>query len=108
MIGINKRRAHVPLWSFQSVKDALRRLQNGVDDAEHCGRTYLSSPDWHFRLFDRPADVQAVFSRPEFDASSWDQVEIPPLPTLAPSSRPSAWFTGSPRGILVGSLDRQR
>ena len=77
VIGINKRKAHVPLWSFRSGHDALRRVQSGVDD-EACGRTYLSAPDWKFRLFDRPTDVQQDFSQPAFDASSWDQARAVP------------------------------
>ena len=81
VIGINKRKAHVPLWSFRSGQDALRRVQSGVDD-EACGRTYLSAPDWKFRLFDRPADVQQGFSQPAFDASSWDQVQDHPPPWI--------------------------
>ena len=80
VIGINKRKAHVPLWSFGSGSDALQRVQSGVDGAAS-GRTYLSSPDWKFRLFDRPADVEQDFCQPAFDARSWDQVRVlPPHP----------------------------
>ena len=94
VIGINKRKAHVPLWSFRSGPDALRRVQTGVDD-ETCGRTYLSAPDWKFRLFDRPVDVQQDFCQPAFDANSWDQVRVLPHPLPTQRSAPIGTADGT-------------
>ena len=89
VIGINKRKAHVPLWSYRSTEDAHRRLQTGRD-GDRSGRTYLSAPDWQFKLFDAPEDVPAEFSEPGYDARSWGQV---PLPTSPPTHTGPIPFT---------------
>ena len=79
VIGINKRKAHVPLWSYRSTADALQRLQTGRD-GDRSGRTYLSAPDWQFRLYGKPDDVPADFPTPQLDAESWAQVPTHPRP----------------------------
>ena len=93
MIGVNKRKAHVPLWSFRSGKDALQRARTGVSDGA-CGRNYLSLPDWEFKLFDRPADVPEGFYDATFDVGSWDQVRSLVPPPIAIRQTP-----------LIGSAD---
>ncbi len=75
IIGVNKRKAHVPLRSFTDRRQAFRYFR--LDD-EYTSvsprRIFLNDKDWVFQLVDRPSKVPQNFWDASFDVSSWDKV----------------------------------
>lgn len=73
VIGISKRKAHTPLYSFRAPDDALRRFRK---ELEPCGsgRVQLDGPEWQFRLFDSPTQVPARFWEDVVDEDGWHPV----------------------------------
>lgn len=65
--------AHVPLYSYRSGGDALRRFR-GDREACESGRLQLGGPAWRFKVFENPSQVPGHFHEPEFDEQDeWDQ-----------------------------------
>lgn len=74
VIGINKRKAHVPLRSFLDSKSATDYYVNGIGRVESSRKLSLDSSDWKFHLFDQPESVPTTVSYKDYDDSSWAEV----------------------------------
>lgn len=72
LFGVNKRVAHVPLYSFKDVSSALQHFRDPVTASAN--RLTLSQCPWHFKLYDSPGDVPADFMQPSFSVEDWGQV----------------------------------
>lgn len=78
VIGRNKRKAHVPLYSHRSADDAIRRhCKDGKQNND--GRIQLDGAGWRFQLYASPdlaAGQVPPFHTPEYDDKSWHEVRL--------------------------------
>lgn len=78
VVGINKRRAHVPLRSFTAPEQAWQHfaLPPEAPTAAASPRLLsLNGGDWRFKLHARPEAVPPAFIQPEFqEDGSWSEV----------------------------------
>ncbi|MFC6825127.1 glycoside hydrolase family 2 TIM barrel-domain containing protein [Halopelagius fulvigenes] len=71
IIGRNRLRPHADVLPYDDVETAL-------DGARGASRWIsLLNGEWSFALSETPADAPADFHDPEFDASDWDDIEVP-------------------------------
>ena len=86
VLGINKRRTHVPLRSHSSPSSAAAQFNlptaagkegGGPERLYQGGLRRLSGCPWAFRLFPCPAAVPPGFPAPGFDASGWAPIPVP-------------------------------
>jgi len=70
MIGQNKESAHNTLIPFDSIESALK----GIESSSH----YLSlNGNWKFHWVKKPINRPIDFYKVEFDASKWDEIDVP-------------------------------
>ena len=79
VVGINKRRAHVPLRSFPSAAEAFRHyeLPASTPTAPTASPRVLSlnGRAWRFKLHGAPEEVPQAFSQPDFvEDGGWAEV----------------------------------
>lgn len=109
VVGINKRRAHVPLRSFTAPEQAWQHfaLPPEAPTAAASPRLLsLNGGDWRFKLHARPEAVPSAFSQPEFqEDGSWSEVGAAGWVLLGGQScraRSTPRWQPGPRWVLLG------
>ncbi len=69
--GINTEPAHVTLMPFDDRTSAIRGVR------EESTNFFLLNGSWKFFWSARPADRPTEFFTPDFDVTSWDDIEVP-------------------------------
>eukprot|EP00887_Chlorella_sp_A99_P002901 scaffold6.g2901.t1 len=79
VVGINRRRAHVPLRSYTSPAQAAEHFALAADASPSPRVLCLSGGAWRFHLACRPEEVPAGFWEPGFTegSSGWAPIAVP-------------------------------
>eukprot|EP00884_Botryococcus_braunii_P014326 jgi/Botrbrau1/22895/Bobra.0065s0048.1 len=77
VFGINKRRGHVPLHSHRTAQSALCYFTRAAQAESNPSLLAMNGGSWKFKLFDSPENVQQEFRKPDYDDSTWSQIEVP-------------------------------
>lgn len=77
VVGINKRKAHVPLRSYTSASQAAEHYRLASEAPPSPRLLSLNGDSWRFRLFDRPEAVPEGFHQPGFGPGAWTAVTVP-------------------------------
>ena len=80
LLGINKRRAHAPLRSHQSITSAVGHFnpRHHVSISSSGSLQMLSGCQWTFKLFPNPKAVPLDFYSSTFTPSEeWSQISVP-------------------------------
>ena len=75
LTGINKEPGHTPLMPFTDLAAALAAARSGRREASPFYRSL--NGEWRFALAPNPEAAPTGFEQPGFDASTWDQVQVP-------------------------------
>jgi hypothetical protein len=79
VLGINKKRNHVPLRSFPTI-DTAKAYYNPTCASPHTkgsvNTVSLDSDNWRFSIARNPSHVREGFFQDDFDDSSWSKVRV--------------------------------